>query len=77
MNIIGKKLILLLFILTSVPVLAQPYVIDEIAGVVGKNQILYSDVENQYQQMKMQGVKPMPTKCEVFEELLTQKLMVA
>lgn len=54
----------------------QPYIVDNIVGVVGKNQILYSDVEDQYLQMMAQGVKPMPSKCQIFEEILAQKLLV-
>jgi peptidyl-prolyl cis-trans isomerase SurA len=55
---------------------AQPVMVDKIVGVVGKNQILYSDVEDQYLQMVAQGVKPLPSKCQIFEELLSQKLLV-
>jgi len=55
---------------------SQPYLIDKIVGVVGKNQILFSEVEEQYLQMEAQGIKPLPSKCEVFEELLAQKLLV-
>lgn len=76
MNITGKKIVLHLLFLLPVIAGAQPYMVDEIVGIVGKNQILYSDVENQYHQMQAQGVKPLPTKCEVFEELLIQKLLV-
>lgn len=54
----------------------QPYIVDNIVGVVGKNQILYSDLEDQYLQMMAQGVKPMPSKCQIFEEILAQKLLV-
>lgn len=55
---------------------AQPYLVDKIAGVVGKNQILLSEVEEQYLQMEAQGIKPLPTRCEIFEDLLAQKLLV-
>jgi peptidyl-prolyl cis-trans isomerase SurA len=54
----------------------QPYMVDEIVAVVGKNQVLYSDIEDQYMQMTAQGVKPMPTKCQILEDLLAQKLLV-
>lgn len=67
-----------LLILTQIfyTVSAQPYLVDKIVGVVGKNQILFSEVEEQYLQMEAQGVKPLPSKCEVFEEILSQKLLV-
>jgi len=67
-----------IIITLSMPALlkGQPYIVDNIVGVVGKNQILYSDVEDQYLQMMAQGVKPMPSKCQIFEEILAQKLLV-
>lgn len=72
-----KKLniIVLCLLFSGLNVIAQPYVVDKIVGVVGKNQILYSEVEEQYMQYVAQGIKPAPTKCEVFESILTQKLL--
>jgi peptidyl-prolyl cis-trans isomerase SurA len=55
---------------------AQPYLADKIVGVVGKNEILYSEVEDQYLQLLAQRTQPSPTKCSVFEDLLAQKLLV-
>lgn len=55
---------------------AQPFIADKIVGVVGRNQILYSEVEEQYMQLVAQGVKPLPGKCSIFEDLLAQKLLV-
>lgn len=55
---------------------AQPYIVDEIIGVVGKNQILYSDVEDQYKQYEVNGIKSIPSRCEIFEDMLAQKLLV-
>jgi peptidyl-prolyl cis-trans isomerase SurA len=57
-------------------IIAQPFMVDEIVGIVGKNQVLYSDIEDQYMQMMAQGTKPMPSKCQIFEDLLAQKLLV-
>ena len=56
--------------------ITQPFLVDNIIGVVGKNHILYSDIEDQYMQLMAQGVKPMPTKCQIFEDMLAQKLLV-
>lgn len=53
---------------------AQPFIADKIVAVVGKQTILYSDVEEQYQQMRAQGEKI--EKCQIFEDLLAQKLLV-
>jgi peptidyl-prolyl cis-trans isomerase SurA len=50
--------------------------VDGVVGVVGKNQILYSDIEDQYMQLEAQGVKPLPSKCQLLEEILSQKLLV-
>ncbi len=70
------QLVLLVCVLLNTNSIAQPVVVDKIAGVVGRNQILYSEVEDQYIQMMAQGVKPAPSKCSIFEDLLAQKLLV-
>jgi peptidyl-prolyl cis-trans isomerase SurA len=57
-------------------IFAQPFLADEIEGVVGKNPVLLSEIEDQFMQMKANDVKPLPTKCEIFEDLLCQKLIV-
>jgi peptidyl-prolyl cis-trans isomerase SurA len=54
----------------------QPILIDKVVAVVGKKQILYSDIEDQYLQMQAQGIKPLPSRCEMLEDLMTQKLLV-
>jgi peptidyl-prolyl cis-trans isomerase SurA len=53
-------------------------VIDKVVAIVGGNSILYSDIENQYLQYKMQGMKTGADKgrCMVFEEMLFSKLML-
>ena len=76
MRFLYKTFIFIFLTLLSVNVFCQPYIVDEIVGVVGKNQILYSDVEDQYLQLMAQRGKPMPSKCELFEDLLAQKLLV-
>ena len=76
MRLLIKVLGLLILSVFSVQIEAQPYMVDKIVGVVGKNQILYSDVEDQYLQLLAQKIQPAPTKCSVFEDLLSQKLLV-
>jgi peptidyl-prolyl cis-trans isomerase SurA len=71
-----KFSIVSLLLWQGLPLLAQPVIADKIVGIVGKNQILYSEVEDQYMQMVAQGVKPLPDKCSLFEDLLAQKLLV-
>ena len=51
-------------------------VIDKVIAIIGKNVILKSDVENQYEQLKAQGGQTENLKCKVFEELLFQKLLL-
>ena len=53
-------------------------VIDQVVAVVGRNIVKLSDIESQYQEALMQGVKSPKgdLKCDVFEELLTQKLLL-
>jgi len=75
-----RKLLIVLTIITSINSLfAQPKgePIDKIIGVVGKNIILQSDVENQYLQYKSQGVVyDGDLKCKIFEDLLFSKLLL-
>lgn len=75
-----KKLFagILLISCTSVAGLAQDKVIDQIVAVVGSNIIMKSDVENMYLQEQAQGtVSNGDMKCEILEDFLTQKLLLA
>lgn len=57
---------------------AQDKVIDQIVAVVGGNTILKSDIEGMYIQKQAQGItSDGDMKCEVLEELLIEKLLVA
>ncbi|OFX32491.1 MAG: hypothetical protein A2W90_03990 [Bacteroidetes bacterium GWF2_42_66] len=57
---------------------AQDKVIDQIIAVVGGNTILKSDIEGMYIQKQAQGLtSDGDMKCEVLEELLIEKLLVA
>ncbi len=52
-------------------------VIDQIIGIVGKNIIMQSDIENQYNQYMSQGVVyDGDLKCKIIEDLLFQKLLL-
>ena len=70
--------ILLLSVFTSSNVSAQETkVIDQVVGMVGNSMILMSEIEAQYLQMQAQGVSVTSnTKCEIFEEMLLQKLFL-
>ena len=62
----------------SVQAMAQPLVIDRIVGVVGDFHILQSDVEQQYLQQKMSGMyMPSNAKCNIYNQLIEQKLLMA
>lgn len=57
---------------------AQRKAIDKIAGVVGSTIILDSDIEQQYAQYIYQGNPPdLGVKCQILQQLLTQKLLAA
>jgi len=73
-----KKIIVLLVILfAGVVANSQPFVIDQIVGIVGSKPIKQSDVEGAYITARMHGVPVRgDMKCGMFEELLTQKLLV-
>jgi peptidyl-prolyl cis-trans isomerase SurA len=66
-----------LFFLHTGTGISQPRVIDQVVAVVGDKRILYSDVEGQYYQLIAQGEKPTAeTRCQIFEHLLIQKLLL-
>jgi peptidyl-prolyl cis-trans isomerase SurA len=51
-------------------------IIDRVMAVVGNNIILQSDIEKQYQQAVAQGEQTENMKCQIFDQLLLQKLMI-
>ena len=55
MNMKRRIAYIMLGALLSLNTLAQPMVIDRVIGVVGDFNILQSDIEQDYLQMKMQG----------------------
>ena len=61
----------------SCTIFAQEKIVDQIVGIVGKHEVSYSDIEDQYFQMQAQRMKTDEnTKCLLFEDMLVQKLMV-
>ena len=62
-----KKLTLILCIATELTLSAQPSLVDGVVAVVGRNIVLKSDVDQQYETMKRQGLDNFTsTKCQVF-----------
>jgi peptidyl-prolyl cis-trans isomerase SurA len=57
---------------------SQEMMIDEVVAVIGKNPILFSDIETQYMQYRMQGNFRGGTaaRCQILESLLYQKLLL-
>ena len=55
----------------------QPLIVDEVVAVVGDKRILFSDIEQNYLQLKMQGEKvDENTRCTILEQMLVQKLLL-
>lgn len=70
-------IITLVFTTSSHSIFGQEKIVDQVIGVVGNNIILTSDIETQYLQMRAQGMTSQgDLKCEIFEDLLAQKLLL-
>jgi peptidyl-prolyl cis-trans isomerase SurA len=72
----------LVFLLSGIwpgqPARAQDRVIDQIIGVVGNNIILKSEIEDMFIQQQAQGITTEgDMKCEILENFLIDKLLVA
>ncbi len=77
-NVIKGILVLGTIILGGKTSDAQDKVIDQIVAVVGSNPVLKSDIETQAIQQQAQGVTSQgDQKCEILEQLLEQKLLLA
>lgn len=62
----------------SIKVNAQDKIVDQIVAVVGSNIILKSEVEEMFKQYQAQGMTSEgDMRCEILEDLLVEKLMVA
>ena len=71
--------LLVLALLAAGSAMAQKQIktIDKVAGVVGNDIILLSEVEAQLAQMRQQGLPVGPNaRCEAYEELLYQNLLI-
>lgn len=64
------------FTLLAVFASAQPQTVDGVTAIVGGDVILKSDIEEQYDVFNRQNFGKPVTYCEVFEELLFQKLLI-
>lgn len=72
-----KKIIIILICFYGANANAQSFMLDQIVGIVGSKTIKQSDVESAYIQARAYGIPVRgDMKCSLFEELLTQKLLV-
>jgi len=63
--------------LLSLNAAAQPLVIDRVIGVIGDFNILQSDIEQEYLQMKMSGQKLDPSiRCAIYNSFIERKLLM-
>lgn len=68
---------ILLGALLSLNTVAQPLVIDRVIGVVGDFNILQSDIEQDYLQLKMQGRYVDPDlRCNIYNSFIERKLLM-
>jgi peptidyl-prolyl cis-trans isomerase SurA len=64
--------------LLSVSAAAQPLVIDRVIGVVGDFNILQSDIEQEYLQLKMSGMYvSADARCNIYNDFIERKLLLA
>ena len=73
MNRISLSTLLLVIFITA----NAQIKLDGVAAIVGEKIVLHSSIEGQFQQMKAQGYLEGETqlKCQIFEDLLYQKLL--
>ncbi|CAN5376793.1 peptidylprolyl isomerase [soil metagenome] len=70
-----RVLTLILFLFTGVNTLiADTILVDKVISVVGDNVILLSDIELQFEQLRLEQDLPASAKCELLDGILTNKL---
>ena len=77
MNMKKRIVYMLLGGLLSLNTLAQPLVIDRVIGVIGDFNILQSDIEQEYLQMKATGQRLDPSiRCDIYNMFIERKLLM-
>ncbi len=72
-----RRIVILTLILGFLNLFSQDgVVVDKVVAVVGKNVILLSDIENQIVQAKSQGAYKSEMRCQIFKDLVFQKLLL-
>ncbi len=72
-----KRYLTALAIITCATAFAQPQLVDGVVAVVGRNIVLKSNIDDQFKNLKDQGLTDNEAeKCRIFEELLFEKLLL-
>ncbi len=72
----AKSFIAAVFI-SCISLKAQPQIVDGVVAVVGNNIVLKTDIDQQFDNLKRQGLaSDEGEKCRIFEELLFEKLLL-
>jgi peptidyl-prolyl cis-trans isomerase SurA len=67
----------LVLVITIPASMAQnPRLIDQVVAIVGDKTILQSDIESQVMQMRAQGMSSSDLRCDLLNELISQKLLL-
>jgi peptidyl-prolyl cis-trans isomerase SurA len=72
-----RNLIIIILTWFAVGNLQSQVLIDKVVAVVGDRIILKSDIEVQYNQYRQQGKPPVDLRCQIMDQLLANKLLVA
>ncbi len=67
---------LLLIIIIPASLAQSPRLIDQVVAIVGDKTILQSDIESQVMQMRAQGMSSSNLRCDLLNELISQKLLL-
>lgn len=73
-----KRLVLFISFLSCLCAFAQEerILVDKLVGIVGDKVILLSDIELQYQQVELEQEVPVNFRCQLLEQMLSQKMML-
>lgn len=70
--------LIIIWMTMGIPGIAQDRIVDQIVAVVGGNIILKSEIEEMHMNQQAQGISSEgDMKCEIFENMLIDKLLVA
>ena len=76
-NFTYKIIVFVIILLTFYfKLFSQDKTVEQIIGVVGKNYILKSEIENQFVQLEQTNNNSVDLKCDILEELLYQNLLL-